>query len=264
MIKTYGTPPCAVVAVHGGPGARGSLGGFARELSLRSELCVAEPWQSEHSVSALVRELAEQIESLSPPCPPDLIGHSWGAWLCLLLAAEYPHLAGKLILVGAPPLESSFVPQIAKRRRANLGKEDRARFSALASRMEGKGKPLSDTELAELGALAEQADGVDLLPKEEEETLPDAEANALVWREAAALRESGELKRRISRVRNPVFVFQGDRDPHPFEGVAFPLSEMKLPLRSYVISACGHEPYRERRAADVFYGFLCDILHGEI
>ena len=164
MIKTYGTPPCAVVAVHGGPGARGSLGGFARELSLRSELCVAEPWQSEHSVSALVRELA-----------------------------EHPHLAGKLILVGAPPLESSFVPQIAKRRRANLGKEDRARFSALASRMEGKGKPLSDAELAELGALAEQADGIDLLPKEEEETLPDAEANAWVWGEAAALRESGEL-----------------------------------------------------------------------
>ena len=164
MINIYGTPPCAVVAVHGGPGAHGSLGAFARELSRRSGLCVAEPWQSAHSVSALVGELAEQVESLSPPDPPALIGHSWGAWLCLLFAAEHPRLCGKVVLVGAPPIDSAYVPQIGERRFQNLGGTDRERFASLASRANGEGDPLSDAELAELGALAERADGVDLLP----------------------------------------------------------------------------------------------------
>lgn len=42
MVRLYGNEPYKVVVVHGGPGAIGSLKGFAKELSIRADKGVVE------------------------------------------------------------------------------------------------------------------------------------------------------------------------------------------------------------------------------
>ena len=48
MVRLYGDVPYKVVLVHGGPGAIGSLKGFARELSEITKIGVVEAIQSKY------------------------------------------------------------------------------------------------------------------------------------------------------------------------------------------------------------------------
>ncbi len=45
MVRLYGEAPYKIVLVHGGPGAIGSLKGFARELNVLSEIGFMEAIQ---------------------------------------------------------------------------------------------------------------------------------------------------------------------------------------------------------------------------
>lgn len=47
MVRLYGKEHYSVVLVHGGPGAIGSLKGFAKELNERTGVGVVEAIQSE-------------------------------------------------------------------------------------------------------------------------------------------------------------------------------------------------------------------------
>ena len=61
MVLLYGKAPYKVVLVHGGPGAIGSLKGFAQELHILSQVGVMEALQSKYSVAELIAELHNQI-----------------------------------------------------------------------------------------------------------------------------------------------------------------------------------------------------------
>lgn len=77
MVRLYGNAPYSVVLVHGGPGAIGSLKGFARELSESLKIGTVEALQSKYSIAELIEELYTQIME---NCVGRvvLIGHSWG------------------------------------------------------------------------------------------------------------------------------------------------------------------------------------------
>ena len=62
MVRLYGGKPYKVVLVHGGPGAIGSLKGFAEELSELSKVGVVEAIQSKYSIDELIEELYCQIK----------------------------------------------------------------------------------------------------------------------------------------------------------------------------------------------------------
>lgn len=61
MVRLYGKSPYEVVLVHGGPGAIGSLKGFAEELSELSEIGVVEAIQTKYSINELIEELHDQV-----------------------------------------------------------------------------------------------------------------------------------------------------------------------------------------------------------
>jgi pimeloyl-ACP methyl ester carboxylesterase len=44
--------------------------------------------------------------------PVILIGFSWGAWLCFILAARYPELVKKLILVSSGAFEEHYTTSL--------------------------------------------------------------------------------------------------------------------------------------------------------
>lgn len=123
MVRLYGEAPYKIVLVHGGPGAIGSLKGFAQELAELSQIGVVEALQSKYSIAELIEELYIQINDICSD-RVTLVGHSWGAWLIVLFAEKYPELVEHVILIGSGPLEDKYVSEIGIRRFQNLSEED--------------------------------------------------------------------------------------------------------------------------------------------
>lgn len=254
MIRIHGTPPCPVAAIHGGPGAAGTLGRFAAELHRRTGLGVAEPFQSRHSIRELVEELREQ---LAAQCAGGavLIGHSWGALLSVFVAAQYPEVARRLILVGCPPLDAGYVEEITRRRLANLSDSDRALFSSLASRVK------DDADMERLRSLVEKSDNYRLdEPPDDANTRPDGKMFEAVWGEAAELRRQNMLVPAFGTVHCPIDIIQGEDDPHPAAGVTVPLAEAGVPHEMHILKRCGHSPFHEKFARDAFYDIVRRLL----
>lgn len=121
MVRLHGNAPYKYVLVHGGPGAVGSLRGFAEELSRSSKEGVVEAIQSKYSIDGLIEELYRQIRENMP-------------------------------LVGCPPLEEEYVPEIVSRRLKNLQGEAREVFQKLLDNR------ADDEDMKRLPVVLEQAD----------------------------------------------------------------------------------------------------------
>jgi len=251
--RRYGRPPHSVVLVHGGPGAAGSLAPVARILG--STCGVLEPWQSATSVAGQVRELTRQIRRWSSP-PVVLVGHSWGAWLALLVAKAHPELVERVVLIGSGPLRARDAATIPRRRRARLSEAEWAEYAALSRRLSKPGGADRVAMMGRLGELSERADSYHPIPYPRIRGRMDPVALRRVGAEAAEMRRSGELLRTVRRVRAPVLVVHGTNDPHPIRGVVEPLRHAGLNLRVVRLERCGHEPWWERYARVKFFSVL--------
>jgi pimeloyl-ACP methyl ester carboxylesterase len=125
LVRKHGADPFAVVAVHGGPGAAGEMEPLARRLGRTRG--VLEPMQTAMTVSRQVDELRSSVESEASR-PVVLIGHSWGAWLSWIVAATYPRLVRKLILIGSGPCEEHYVHLIRENRLKRLTPDVQQQF----------------------------------------------------------------------------------------------------------------------------------------
>src|SRR5579864_3061593 len=260
-VRAHGQPPYRVVVVHGGPGAAGELLAIALRLATRRG--VLEPMQTAASVGGQVLELATQIERQADP-PVILVGHSWGAWLAALVAAEHPALVRKLILIASGALVEKYVPMLRAKRMERLTSAESMEFESLAQRLNRADPPTGAlTRLGELAARTDIADPVEV------ETAPyitptDGQSiYASVWPEAAELRRDGRLLHAVCRITCPVVAIHGDYEPTPLEGVREPLQSCGIDLHMVVLERCGHEPWRERHAAEAFYALLEDELRDD-
>lgn len=250
-VRRYGRPPYRTVLVHGGPGAAGSLGPLARELA--PSFGVIEPWQSARTVSGQVEELLGQITRWADP-PVVLVGHSWGAWLALLFAAQHPTHVRGLVLVGSAPLRERYVGEIGRRRKEQLTPEQWNEFQRLERRLSDRDEAATVSTLRRFGELAAASASYSLLPRSGSEVRIDLATFRAIWSEAGELRRTGSLARTLRRVRVPVVVLHGREDPHPVRGVVEPLRAAGLRVRVVLLGRCGHEPWRERFAREAFLG----------
>ncbi len=99
-LRKYGKAPFGVAVVHGGPGAGGEMAPVARELA--TDMGILEPIQTAVSLEGQVEELKTVLEN-NGDLPVTLVGFSWGAWLSFIVAARYPAIIKKVILVGSGP-----------------------------------------------------------------------------------------------------------------------------------------------------------------
>jgi len=76
------------------------------------------------------------------------------------------------------------------------------------------------------------------------------------WKEAAALRESGELLGFADRIICPVVAIHGEYDPHPVDGVKLSLRNKFKDFIMYTLGKCGHSPWKEKHAYQEFYEIL--------
>jgi pimeloyl-ACP methyl ester carboxylesterase len=259
-LRTYGKPPFTVAVIHGGPGAGGEMAPVARELA--SGWGVLEPIQTAKSLEGQMEELRTVLEEHGD-LPVTMIGFSWGAWLSMIVAARYPAIVRKTVLVGSGPFEEKHVARLQETRLNRLSWEERTEFETILRALADPATEYKDTLLARLGALASRTDQYD--PIEEESGEPDTVGSRgdifqSVWREAAEMRRSGKLLEHAKHIACPVVAIHGDYDPHPAEGVQKPLAAVLERFRFILLKNCGHMPWVERHARREFYRTLEEEL----
>lgn len=179
-----------------------------------------------------------------------LVGWSWGAWLCCLLAAAHPEIAAKLVLVGSGPFDAAHAEATKRNRQARLTAEERAEMAGFSASLQDPERLRRTLDLLEK-ADAYAADGAD-----PPDITFDRAIHEGVWRQAADMRRSGELLERVAEIRCPVLALHGDHDPHPAAGFEGPLAARLTAFRFVLIARCGHKPWAERFARDAFFAAL--------
>jgi pimeloyl-ACP methyl ester carboxylesterase len=206
-----------VAVIHGGPGAGGEMAEVAVELC--SGRSILEPLQTARSLPAQVEELKGLLEQCAQ-LPVTLIGFSWGAWLSFILAARYPAMVKKLVLIGCGPFEDRYVPAIMQARLSRLSDGERRQLAGILEILNGPDKGDSEKKNKKskkskknrafhlLGELLSRADAFDpIKPEKPQAAYPScrvdnadsadssdgADIYQSVWKEASHLRQTGEL-----------------------------------------------------------------------
>lgn len=255
----WGPEPYTVAVIHGGPGAPGEMAPVARELSTITG--VLEPFQTEKTLEGQVQEL-RQVLSQNGRTPLVLIGFSWGAFLSWILAARYPELVKKLVLVSSGPFEDAYAQGIIPTRLERLSPQERAEAQGLLDRLGDPGAAGKDATLAQLGVVLARSDTYDAAMVCDEGFHCQYEVFRGVWDEAAELRRKRHLIMLARKITCPVLAIHGDYDPHPAEGVREPLSRELADFRFVLLEKCGHRPWVERHASELFYKTLVAEIRG--
>lgn len=254
MVRLYGKAPYKIVLVHGGPGAIGSLRGFAQELSVLSPIGVVEAIQSKYSIAELIEELYNQINDNCND-KVSLIGHSWGAWLVALFAEKYPELIERIILIGSGPLEDKYVSEIGARRFKNLSEEDGEIFKRLIDNQ------ATDEDMKKISKVFEKSDNYCLENKDlHRADKTDSQMHNIIWEEAAKLRTNGKLLTSFKQIKSKIVLIQGETDPHPARGITIPLQENGVECETYILEKCGYSPFMEKYVKENFYKILLEII----
>lgn len=258
-MRKYGNQPYHIAVIHGGPGAPGTMGPVAKELS--KKISVIEPFQAALSIDEQILELKTILENESNSAfPVILIGHSWGAWLSYIFAAKYPKLVKKLILIGSGSFETKYVSAMNKKRKNSLSEEENNRVGILYKQLVNKFIPNKKDVLKEFGALMSKADSFSPISNENDTLDFNIDIFNNCMKEINVLRNSKELLNLGRDIECPVIAIHGEYDSHSYEGVEKPLSNVLKDFKFILLEKCGHTPWNEFYAKDEFY----EILFNEI
>jgi len=256
-LRTYGDPPFSIALLHGGPGAAGGMAPLARELASRRG--ILEPLQTADSIDGQVDELNTVLEEHGD-LPVTLVGYSWGAWLGFIFAARFPGMVRKLILVSSGGFEEGSAASTNEARFSRLSEEERGEVNGLLATLREHPDEQRDEEFARLGDIFSRAEAYDPLPDDSPELQCNFEVYIKVWGEATNLRRSGRLLEMGRDISCPVVAIHGDYDSHPAAEVERPLSAVVRDFRFFLLRNCGHKPWIERQARELFFA----VLEGEL
>lgn len=249
-LSKHGKEPFKIAMVHGGPGASGDMSLPAQKLS--KNYGILEPLQTSSSVSGQIEELKITIKE-NAKLPITLIGFSWGAWLSLLFAAEYPEFVKKIILVGSGAFEEKYAFQTHKTRIARLTDEEKDKAEFLEQILADSNSSRKSEAFCRLGKIFSKADSYDPVIDITETINCNFDIYKNVWKEASELRKSGKLLKITEKINCPVVAIHGDFDSHPAKGIQKPLSENLKNFRFILLKNCGHKPWMEKQAKENFY-----------
>lgn len=251
QVRQYGTAGPWLIAVHGGPGAMGSMAPVARGLAGRFR--VLEPWQRRGgpeplTVARHVADLHRVIRSRCAGRRPALVGHSWGAMLVLAYAAAHPRAAGPLVLAGCGTFDPAARVRLRDARQARMGAGMRAEMARLEDAIADP-----DRRLCALGRLMMALDSYDLASTETGLEVCDAAANRESWADMLRLQEQGVYPALFALIRSPVLMVHGAGDPHPGRMIRDGLAPYLPQLEYHEWACCGHYPWLERAVGDAFF-----------
>lgn len=140
-----------------------------------------------------------------------------------------------------------------------LNSKDRKEAERLLSLINSDG--LDNEKLKRFGKLMTIADSYDYLPVDNVSVDLDLTIYQSVWPEASKLRETNELINCSDKIKCPVVAIHGEYDSHPIDGVERPLSDNLIDFKMIRIEKCGHTPWKERYAKDIFFKILRNELY---
>ncbi|MCH9633030.1 MAG: hypothetical protein S4CHLAM6_13810 [Chlamydiae bacterium] len=256
--REYGPPPYQAILLHGGPGAYGEMQPVAQHLS--DEFSLLEPRQTKTSINGLVEELKDLIQDKTTP-PVTLVGWSWGAWLGFIFAAKHPTLVKKLVLVSSGPFEDSYAEQIMQTRMSRLSEMERKGLNLFFKQLQNSSDESPIFTYQDVEQIFSKSDQYDpfLNTSDNIEVTSNLHFQK-ISEEAFQLRKEGLLLKLSSDIQCPVTVIHGDYDPHPFEGVKKPLQERLQDVSFILLENCGHKPWHEKQARDIFFTALREEL----
>jgi len=226
---------------------------IARELS---RACgVLEPFQTAKTLDGQVEELRELLE-VHGDLPCIVIGWSHGASLSCMLAARYPDIVKKLIIIGTTPFEEKYQADIARKRLGRLSEQERAEFFSRATMMRDPADENRSVAMARLFRLVTKAESYALLPYEDDVPEYQPDTNESIGQEYRRLFDGNQLLRTVPDIKCPVVAIHGDYDVLPAEGVNEPFSRLIKDFRFVVLKKCGHYPWYEKYARDEFFRIL--------
>lgn len=252
-LRKYGNEPYKIAVIHGGPGAPGSMGKVANELS--KVFGVLEPMQSADSIEGQILELKNTLEKHGSP-KVTLIGHSWGAWLSYIFAARYPEFVKKLILVSSGSYEEEYVASMDNKRVNRLSEEENSRASILFQKLNDNSLVNKKEVLSEFGKLMSKADSYAPISIESDDLDFQPEVFKNCMKEINELRSSKKLLNIGKDIKCPVVAIHGEYDSHSPEGVEKPLSKVIKDFKFILLKDCGHTPWNEIYAKDKFFEML--------
>lgn len=252
-VRLHGKPPYTIVAVHGGPGAVGEARPFAEELA-RSH-GVIEPLLVGETLDEQCQELLAAIKTHATE-PVVLAGHSYGALLSYLFAADHPTLVRKLVMISSALLDPADAEKVTETRLSRLEPAPVAELEAARATYKQAGGKAKERAFVRLFTLIKQADAYDPLPHDSDLVVVRPHLYGSVWEGVQALRDADKLTSLGRKIVCPVVAIHGDYDPRPAESVRGSLAANVKNLEFAVVEHCGHYPWYERQARDEFYRLL--------
>lgn len=253
----YGETGPPVVLIHGGPGAPGYLAPLAQALA--DSFQVWEPWQRGAGALPLtverhVQDLAELVRSMESPAAPILLGHSWGAMLALVFAAQFPKLPKALILVACGTFDERARRMFERNLEYRMTEPVHQELSGLPAE-----DAKADEALARMGELLLPIFSVDLI-QDAAISFPlpacDAQAHRESWQDMLRLQQEGRYPAAFQNIACPVWMIHGAEDPHPGGPIRDSLRPVLPQLEYREWPECGHYPWLERQVREDFLAEL--------
>jgi pimeloyl-ACP methyl ester carboxylesterase len=188
-----------------------------------------------------------------------LLGASWGAMLALAYAAAHPTSTGPLILVGCGTFDLAARAELRKTIAERLNDEIRARLKCADERdQDERMKASAEAEMSiysyDVRASAHDEDKVDV----------DARAHHETWDDMVRLQTEGVYPAAFSAIKVSVLMVHGTYDPHPGRLISAGLRSYLPQLEYRELQRCGHYPWLEKAAADVFFALVHEWLAGNL
>ena len=265
FFRSYGSGDKKVILLHGGPAAPGGMGKIGKKLARLTEYQFLEPYQRGSSdvpltVAQHVKDLHDFITE-NCPAPPVLMGHSWGAMLALAYAAEHSNTISAILLVGGGTFSLAARGRMKEIIASRMNEDFRNRLAEIEDKFEDKDKALAAKgSIYEEIYTYEKADAEDGDEVSEDVTC-DKKAHEETWNDMVRQQELGVYPSAFSNITVPTIMMHGSHDPHPGAMIRDTLLEFIPHLQYVEFARCGHTPWEEKAAKDLFYGEVETILN---
>ena len=249
-------PP--VVLCHGGPGIYDYLGPIAAMID---DVATVHRYdqrgcgRSEDTGPYDVRTFVDDLDALRACWGYEawtIVGHSWGATLALLYAIEFPERTARLGYVSGTGIDPAWHQAYRRNREAKLLDADRERLRLLNGELlTATGEELEriQEEMSLLLGRSELFDVRRVGAVSRYDRFPiNYSLNEALCAEMKRMEDAGGLDSRISQVRAPTLVLDGEGDPRPRWARA-QLAELIPTSRHATIAGAGHEPWIEQPEA---------------